>query len=230
MTKHNWHTIYSAGEQLNRYPYDFIVSSFFRYRPSRDDGKAIRVLDLGCGAGNHALFCAENGAEVLAVDYSSAALDVVTRRASERGLAHRIDTLQVDFENFDLQQTGFDLVIDRLAVSHVARPCAEQVYTRIYDSLDDDAIVLANLFTTAHSHKDYGEYDADKQLWHNFTAGIFEPLKTACFYDETEIRHLFRRYQLKSLVRDTETSLLAENDQLETWKIIAQKKHDHQAL
>ena len=100
MTKQTWQDIYSAGEQLNKYPYDFIVSSFYRYRSENNNDTPIKVLDLGCGAGNHALFCAENGAEVLAVDYSRAALDVVMQRAVERGIEDRVRTQQVDFENF----------------------------------------------------------------------------------------------------------------------------------
>jgi len=223
MTKQNWHRIYSAGEQLNRYPYDFVVSSFFRYRINKTDSKTISVLDLGCGAGNHALFCAENGAEVLAVDYSSAALDVVNQRASEHGLDNRINTLQVDFENFQLPQTGFDIVIDRLAVSHVAKPHAQKVYDSVYDSLNHNGIVFANLFTSDHSHKNFGCYDADKQVWHNFSDGIFEHLKTACFYHEHEIKQLFRKYRLLSFVRETDTNMLNGEDQLETWEIVAQK-------
>ena len=225
MTKHNWQEIYSAGEQLNKYPYDFIVSSYFRLRSTFPEDKQIKVLDLGCGAGNHALFCAENGADVLAVDYSDAALAVVRLRAAERGLKDQIHTQQIDFENFELEESGFDLVIDRLAVRHVARGYAATVYDRVFELLDDKGFVFSNLFSTGHRHKDYGEYDNDKQIWHSFNGGIFESLKTACFYTEEEVRQLLRRYTLQSLVRETETeTLVAANiKQMEIWKIIAQK-------
>ena len=225
MTKQTWQKIYSAGEQLNRYPYDFIVSNFFRYRAENE--KPLKVLDLGCGAGNHALFCAENGADVLAIDYSEAALDVVAQRAVERGLDGRIRTQQADFENFLLAENGFDMMIDRLAVSHVGRQYAISVYDKVYEALNDDGIVLSNLFTSGHTHKEFGEYDVANEIWHGFTEGIFEHLKTACFYSEEEVRHLFRKFSLQSLVRETEQDMLcdehAKNDQLEIWKIIAKK-------
>ncbi len=228
MTKNTWQNIYSAGEQLNRYPYDFIVSSFFKYRPANPDGRAVKVLDLGCGAGNHSLFCAENGAEVLAVDYSVAALDVVNRRAAEKGLQQTIQTLQVDFENFELANQSFDVIIDRLAVSHVSRLYAKDVYDHLYESLTSGGIVLSNLFTSGHTHKDYGEYDPEQQIWKSFTGGIFEHLKTACFYTEQEIRQLFSRYELESLARETEQTLKNSGasdtaEQMEIWKIIARK-------
>ena len=126
MTKHTWQEIYAAGEQLNRYPYDFIVSAFYRYRPRT--GERPRVLDLGCGAGNHALFCAENGAEVVAADFSTSALEVVAQRARDSGLADSVHCLQIDFEDLSLQDSGFDLVIDRLAVSHVSARHARIIY------------------------------------------------------------------------------------------------------
>lgn len=225
MTKQNWQEIYSAGEQLNKYPYDFIVSSYFRLRSTLTNDKPIRVLDLGCGAGNHALFCAENGADVLAVDYSDAALSVVRQRAVERGLNDRVQTLQVDFENFELDEGGFDIAIDRLAVSHVAANYADTVYDGVFDSLNDRGFLLSNLFSNGHTHKDYGVYDSDKQIWHSFKGGIFESLKTACFYSEKEVRHLLRRYTLQSLVCETESDMLdsAKKERMEIWKIIAQK-------
>ena len=227
MTKQTWQDIYSAGEQLNKYPYDFIVSSFFRYRSDINNDKPIKVLDLGCGAGNHTIFCAENGAEVVAVDYSSAALDVVTQRAVDRGLQGSVRTRKVDFENFTLSENNFDMVIDRLAVSHVGRQHAVAVYDKVYEALNQDGIVLSNFFTTEHTHKNFGEYDNDNEIWHNFTGGLFEHLKTACFYDEEDIRGLFKKLSLQLLVRETERNELTENqskiEQMEIWKIIAKK-------
>lgn len=219
MTKHTWQDIYAAGEQLNRYPYDFIVSSYFRYRPRREESRP-RVLDLGCGAGNHALFFAENGADVLAVDFSTSALDVVKQRAAEKNLTERVTCKQVDFENFDLDDNGFDIVIDRLAVSHVSAIHADTIYNKLVDMMSPGAVLLSNLFTDGHSHKDYGRYDEKQELWLDFSDGIFEHLKCASFYDEPAVRNLLRGYELISLVRESSADLIA-GDNKEIWKIIA---------
>ena len=220
MTKQNWQQIYLAGEQLNRYPYDFIVSGYFRHRPVPRP----RVLDLGCGAGNHALFCAENGAEVLALDYADAALEVVSQRAQERSLQQHVRTARADFEDFHLPESGFDMAIDRLAVSHVAMGDAERVYQHVHDAMNPGGVVLACLFSDAHSHKDYGTHDPQRQIWHSFSDGIFAPLKTACFYSEDEIRHLFRHFELLALNRCSEQDLLQPGEQQQSWHIIARKK------
>jgi 2-polyprenyl-3-methyl-5-hydroxy-6-metoxy-1,4-benzoquinol methylase len=111
MSKFNWQAIYEAGEQLNQYPYDFVVSHFFNLRSAKKENK-LKVLDLGCGAGNHAIFCAEQGAQVVACDFSVAALEVLKQRAADKGLADKITTHQVDFDDFELPYSGFDIVIE----------------------------------------------------------------------------------------------------------------------
>jgi SAM-dependent methyltransferase len=45
-----------------------------------------RVLDVGCGSGEHALFVAAAGADATGVDISPAAIRLATAKARERGL------------------------------------------------------------------------------------------------------------------------------------------------
>ncbi|MCS6243447.1 MAG: hypothetical protein H2172_06260 [Opitutus sp.] len=44
--------IYSQGRHLNRYPFDAVVSFVYRYRPTGRAPQEIRILEVGCGAGN----------------------------------------------------------------------------------------------------------------------------------------------------------------------------------
>ena len=54
--------IYSKGLQLNRYPFDSVVSTVLRAKPSLP--VPLTALDLGSGTGNHLKFFAENGFDV----------------------------------------------------------------------------------------------------------------------------------------------------------------------
>jgi cyclopropane fatty-acyl-phospholipid synthase-like methyltransferase len=221
MTKQNWQAIYTAGNQLNRYPYDFIVSSFFRYRDVL--GHHPRVLDLGCGAGNHSIFCAENGASVTAVDYSEAALAVLRQRALSSGIGDRIETVVVDFEDFQMSSRGFDLVIDRLSVTHVGMGYAHEVYSSIYECMNPGGLLFSNLFSTGHTHKEFGDYDEKKRIWHSFKKGIFKNLKSACFYSFEDVQFLLRKYNLEFLCLESEKDILDEKNTKELWKIIGIK-------
>jgi len=75
--------------------------------------QAGRALDLGCGEGGDALWLAENGWTVTAVDISSTAIERGRTVAAERGLAERIDWIAADLTdwtppgNYDLVSACF---------------------------------------------------------------------------------------------------------------------------
>jgi SAM-dependent methyltransferase len=55
-----------------------------------------RVLDIGCGSGEHALFFASRGLDVLGVDISSVAIANAQAKARSRGLAARFAVADVE--------------------------------------------------------------------------------------------------------------------------------------
>src|SRR3954465_12820286 len=57
-----------------------------------------RVLDAGCGTGEHALMVAERGMDATGIDVASNAIAIAERKAEERGLSARFiagDALQL---------------------------------------------------------------------------------------------------------------------------------------
>ncbi len=75
-----------------------------------------RVLDSGCGTGEHALLAASRGAEVTGIDVAPAAIASARAKAAERGLDARFEVADA----LDAEQLGrsFDTVIDS-GVFHV---------------------------------------------------------------------------------------------------------------
>jgi SAM-dependent methyltransferase len=71
-----------------------------------------RVLDAGCGTGEHTLMAAALGCAATGVDQSGSALDQARRKAAERGLAARFEQRDV----LELAEWGerFDVVLDSL--------------------------------------------------------------------------------------------------------------------
>ena len=79
-----------------------------------------RALDLGCGNGRHAIWLAERGWRVTAVDFSTEALS----QARERAFATRVevDWVEADLAAYEPKRQAFDLVL--VAYLHV--PGAER--------------------------------------------------------------------------------------------------------
>lgn len=75
-------------------------------------------LDAGCGAGRHAKAAAERGAEVIAVDISSA-VDVA--RHTNRGNA-RVHVLQADIHDLPLQPESLDFAYSLGVLQHLPDP------------------------------------------------------------------------------------------------------------
>ncbi|GAB6880365.1 hypothetical protein JCM17823_26390 [Halorubrum gandharaense] len=89
-----------------------------RYLPEIPDGRA---LDVAAGSGRNAVFLADAGYEVDAVDGSAEGLRITRERAAERGSADRLRTEQADLTDYEFPTARYDLitvsfyrVVDRL--------------------------------------------------------------------------------------------------------------------
>src|SRR5882672_2617084 len=81
-----------AAEDIDAAPTALLVETAERLPP----GKA---LDLACGSGRNAIWLAERGWNVTAVDGSPAAIEILRNRASERGIA--VNTKVANLEKFE---------------------------------------------------------------------------------------------------------------------------------
>lgn len=80
--------------------------------------KSGKVLDLGCGAGRNAIYLAENGFEVDAVDLSKTSLDWANERSDERGLT--INFIHENIFELDVQKEEYDFIYDSGCFHHLA--------------------------------------------------------------------------------------------------------------
>ncbi|MFA9426693.1 class I SAM-dependent methyltransferase [Natronorubrum sp. A-ect3] len=76
-----------------------------RRLPTLPDGRA---LDVATGNGRNALFLAEHGYDVDAIDISDVALEQARRRADERGV--EVDWMRADLDEFDWPVGEYDVI------------------------------------------------------------------------------------------------------------------------
>lgn len=86
-----------------------------------------RVLDLGCGTGEHVLLCAAHGLNATGVDIAPAAIAIAERKAAERGLTARFSVHDVN-RLADLGET-FDTVLDS-GLLHIFTDPDREAYLR----------------------------------------------------------------------------------------------------
>lgn len=101
----DWDSCYERGEYTNDEPHPLVVEFALKLEPGR-------ALDLACGVGRHAIWLAERGWQVTAVDNSRVAIEILRRRAHEKGLA--IDSRVADLERheFIIEPEAYDLIFN----------------------------------------------------------------------------------------------------------------------
>jgi SAM-dependent methyltransferase len=68
-----------------------------------------QALDIATGTGRNALFLAEQGYEVDAIDISDEALGIARKRAAERSLS--INWIQADIDDYGFPEQAYDVVM-----------------------------------------------------------------------------------------------------------------------
>jgi tellurite methyltransferase len=103
--KETWDERYAAGKFSSSEPHWLLVDIL----PTLPPGRA---LDLACGTGRHAIFLANNGWDVTAVDSSSVGIEIARARAADAGL--KIDLRAADLEKgeFEIETGAYHLVCD----------------------------------------------------------------------------------------------------------------------
>lgn len=101
----SWDERYAAGKFASAEPHRLLIGLAEKLKP----GKA---LDLACGTGRHAIFLAEHGWQVSAVDNSRVGIKMARKRAVEKGL--KVDFRVIDLEKgeFLIEENSFDLICD----------------------------------------------------------------------------------------------------------------------
>jgi tellurite methyltransferase len=101
----DWDERYSRGEHIIQEPMPLLVRMASELKPGC-------ALDLACGTGRHAIFLAERGWRVTAVDASRIGIEMAETMAKLRKV--EVDWRIADLERgeFEIEAEGYDLICD----------------------------------------------------------------------------------------------------------------------
>jgi len=112
-----WSDHYRSGGHLAIWDHSFPSPELVGYVLGARLGAGARVLDVGCGSGQDAVFLASRNLEVHGLDFSAEALKLAEHRAREHGVAvswHIGSALTTPFDD-----RYFDLITDRGCFHHI---------------------------------------------------------------------------------------------------------------
>ena len=133
MEREDWNRRYLDREhEPPAEPNRFVLAELAALAPGR-------ALDLGCGMGRNAVWLAEGGWDVTAVDFSDVAVRRARRLAARRGV--RVEWLRADLRDYAPPEGAFDLVL--LAYVHLPRVERRLVLRRAAAALAPGGTLLA---------------------------------------------------------------------------------------
>lgn len=127
-------------------PNDFLATQAHRWQPGQ------RVLCLAEGEGRNAVWLAQRGLDVTAVDLSDVGLDKTRRLAATRGVA--VTTVQADLGDHDLGREAWDGVVAIFA--HLPSALRQRVWPRIAPALRPGGWFVAESYAPGQEQRSTG--------------------------------------------------------------------------
>jgi tellurite methyltransferase len=154
-----------------------------------DRSKVKDVLDIGCGAGRHALLFANAGFSVTAVDSSKEALSVLRNQVHKEGIPMKI--VDGDYSQDLVPQRSFDLILAYNVLYHGYRTDFQEAIHLIHRWLKPNGL----FFFTCPTRRD-GKYGNGERM----SANTYRPLNSVhpgdihYFSDELDILDFLRNF------------------------------------
>jgi SAM-dependent methyltransferase len=99
----NWDERYRSGEHTIKEPSPLLRMAIENIEPGR-------ALDIACGVGRHAIFLAEHGWHVTAVDSSRVGIEILQQRAREASVAVEARIADLESGKFQIEPGTYDLI------------------------------------------------------------------------------------------------------------------------
>ena len=132
-----WDERYNTADYAyGKKPNEFLAGVISKIPPGR-------VLCIAEGEGRNAVFLAEHGRDVVAVDASVVGLKKARKLAGERGV--HIQTVNADLAHFDIEPDSWDAVISIFA--HVPPGTRKPLHNRIVRGLRSGGMLVLEAYT-----------------------------------------------------------------------------------
>ena len=185
-------------EGAPRYPYDLVVSIVAKkfFQVPREKRSEIAMLDLGCGAGNNAMFLAENGFSVVGIDGSPSAIEICKERFREQGLQGEFR--EGDFLHLPYADGRFDFVLDRESLYANRRNDIKEATAEVYRVLKQGGLFLSFMYNTDHPRISRSGEEIEPNTYKDVKTGRFVGITH--YADLKDVFDLFKDFSLENIM------------------------------
>lgn len=186
-------TVYQQGK-FARCPYDYVASFVYRNAPAKPRHE-VRVLEVGCGAGNNSWFLSQEGFACYGTDGAPSAINYATARCGPA-----CDLRVAEFPHIPFPEDHFDLAFDRAAICYANLEIAELTIENVRRAL---RMAGKFLFTPYSFHS--------------------LPGMTGLGYTEEMIRGVLSRWRIIEIQKATFEDFLRNQVLWGEWRVVAEK-------
>lgn len=193
-----WDIVHSAGFRTTWYPMTGMVRFVARHIRKRigindyiNRKKIRRILDLGCGNGNHIIFFAEQGFTVYGIDISREAIKIAKKWLKQKGLKAQLTV--GDAEKLPYKNNYFDLVVSHGVFDHISFSKAKNAIEEVQRVLVPEGYLFITLRSTESSECGRGKKIAKNTyvLQEGYEKGLIQH-----FFDLKEIKELLKGFRI----------------------------------
>ncbi len=172
------------------------------------------VLDLGCGAGRHAVCLAKNDFDAVGVDVSKSALRIAKEWLKKENL-EEVALAQATMTSIPFKDNQFDAVISVSVIHHAIKKDIEATINEVYRILKRNGVLLANLASVEDPRCGKGKM---------VEAGTFRMLEAFEQKRFEELHHFLTKEQISKLfTRFSKTEIELLRKRPHYWKVMAVK-------
>jgi cyclopropane fatty-acyl-phospholipid synthase-like methyltransferase len=217
-TQQRWNALHKEAKHQLKYPSETVIRFVSNCWP-QGSREGIKLLDLGCGAGRHAIALAAEGFDVYATDISNEGLKYTKSQLRRLGLIANVGKARMSDQPFP--DNFFDGVIAYGVLYYDTVEMFEETVNEIYRILKDNGQALIVTRTTRDRRFGMG-----KQLdWNTYLIerpDTNEAGMTMCFLTYNDVVRIFENFSQGNIERiETTTNDLTEKDS--NWIIAVRK-------
>ncbi|WP_457624571.1 class I SAM-dependent methyltransferase [Persephonella sp.] len=146
-----------------------------------------RALDVACGTGRNAIFLAEKGFEVDAVDISDVAINELKKRHPE------INAFQADLDFYNIPENRYSLIVN---INYLNR----RLIPQIKEGLKEGGVVIFETFTLAEGGDYFQPENKDYMLRKNELLHLFMDFYVVFYQERDKIKPDGKKAFVSSLV------------------------------